>query len=156
MRRIAWLILMLIGSLPGCGTTHSGVSPQQESWRRPLLANDSESLVIYYEWAHRLSADRFAVEYDTVRRSFAGSSSDFDRVRCAILLAVPGTAISDLPQALELLEPIMKNPDAPLHSVVFLLQAQFSDQRRSNEMRRKLDALKSLEKDMSGHGEGAK
>jgi hypothetical protein len=160
MKLIAWLTLMFIGFMVGCSTAPLQSPLPQESWKRPLLTSDVESLLMYYEWAHRLSIDQVTREYDSVRQTYARSPSDFDRLRFSILLAMPGTSISDLPHAIELLDSVAKNPDAPFYLVAFLLQSQFNDQRRLgvtvNELRQKLDALKSLEKDMSEHGVGTK
>ena len=154
--RCAWgMALVLLGLLSACSTAALHETPASGVWTRPLFASDTESLLVYYEWAHRLSAPQLAREYDAAHQAFTRTASDFDRLRCAILLSVPGTTVVDLPRALELLEPVAKDTVAPLHSVAYLLQSQFSERQRLDasaaDLRQKLDALKSLEKDMSQH-----
>ena len=157
MKRIFWPAWLLMLSIAACSTTGHETP---EMWRRPLLAGDAESLLLYYEWTHRASPARLAREVELTQQAFARSNSDFDRLRCAIALSVPGAASSDIPHALELLEPVANNAATPLHSIAFLLQSQLSEQRRLDasaaELRQKLDALKALEKNMSERGAGAK
>jgi hypothetical protein len=156
MKCAFYLALVLMGSMAACSNmvVSSDASPSVP-WTRPLLESDTESLLIYYEWAHKLPAAQLVREYGSVHRTFIRYGSDFDRLRCAILLGVPGTPINDLSGSLELLEPVAKNPAASLHTIAFLLQSQLSEQRRldasATELQQKLNALKSLEKNMSGH-----
>jgi len=158
MKRIVLGAVWML-AVTGCSTLGSH-EPPSGPWTRPLFADDTESLLVYYEWVHRLPAARFARECDTARQIFDRTASDFDRLRYAITLSVPDTATRDLPRALELVDPVAKNTASPLYPMAFFLQSQFNEQRRLEasavELRQKLDALKSLEKDMSQHGVGAK
>jgi hypothetical protein len=93
-----------------------------------------------------------------------------------MVLSVPGSALYDDARALEALDPLLKNPDSPLHPLAFMVSTQIQERRRSvafqqrfeSEQRRghalqqkleeeqkrghslqqKLDALKSLEKSL--------
>ena len=155
-----FLGVILALTVTGCSVTGPREAPSPGSWTRPFFASDSENLIAYYEWAHHLSAAQFAREYAAVRRAFDHTSSDFDRLRYAILLSIPDTETSDLPHALELIDPVAANAGSSLHSLAFLLQSQLNEQRRqlasTAELKQKLDALKALEKDMSQHGAGSK
>ena len=86
-------------------------------------------------------------------------------------LATPGSAASDDARALELLDPLAKTPGASLHALAFLMSAYIQEQRRLTAqvnglqqnvqglqqnvhgLQQKLDAIKSLERNLSGRGE---
>lgn len=90
-----------------------------------------------------------------MRQLYANSNSDFVRVRYAMLLSVPGAAFSDEARAIEVLDPLLKNADAGLHTLVFMLSAQVQEQRRGQGLQQKLEALKSLEKNLIERDPGA-
>ncbi|MBI1991451.1 MAG: hypothetical protein HYS65_17410, partial [Betaproteobacteria bacterium] len=68
--------------------------------------------------------------------------------------SVSGAAFNDEARALEALEPLLKNPDAALHNLAFMMSAQIQEQRRGQGLQHKLDALKSLEKSLIERGPG--
>jgi hypothetical protein len=152
------LVLMTLMSLltAGCGVLRSvepGAAP--EPWVRtggPLPVSDSESLLMYFEYVRKLSAADLAKEHDTARQRYARTRSDFNRVRYAMLLSVPGSAFSDDARALDALEPLLGKPDTALHSLAFMVGAQIQEQRRAQGLQQKLDALKSLEKSLIERG----
>lgn len=111
-------------------------------------AGHAESLLIYFEYLRKLPAAERAKDHDTARQLYMKSRSDFNRVRFAISLAVPGTSFNDDARALDTLEPLLRNQDAALHKVAFIVSAQIQEQRRSQSLQQKLDALKSLEKSL--------
>ncbi len=151
MRRCAWLLIALMTLLAaGCGVLRS-LETGGEPWVRadgPRPASDSESLLMYFEFVRKLPSAELAKEHDTVRQLYAASRSDFNRVRYAMLLSVPGTAFNDDARSLEALEPLLRNPDAALHNLAFVVNAQIQEQRRGQGLQQKLEALKSLEKSL--------
>jgi metal-responsive CopG/Arc/MetJ family transcriptional regulator len=83
-----------------------------------------------------------------------------DRVRLAMLLALPNSAVTDDARALDLLEPIVKTHAHALHYVAVLLSTYVQEQRRLalsaqalqkdvQTLQQKLDALRSLERALS-------
>ncbi len=146
----------------GCGVLRSvepGAAPEPgvapEPWVRtgsPRPVSDSESLLMYFEYVRKLSAADLAKEHDAARRLYARARSDFNRVRYAILLSVPGSGFSDDARALEALDPLLKNLDAALHNLAFVVGAQIQEQRRGQGLQQKLDALMSLEKSLIERG----
>ncbi len=152
------LVLMTSMSLltAGCGVLR-GVAPgaAPEPWVRtsgPRPVSDSESLLMYFEYVRRLSAAELAKEHDTVRQLYARTQSDFNRVRYAMLLSMPGSAFSDDARALEALEPLLKNRDSALHNLAFVVSLQIQEQRHGHGLQQKLEALKSLEKSLIERG----
>jgi len=152
------LVLMTSMSLlaAGCGVLRSvapGTAP--EPWVRtggPRPASDSESLLMYFEYVRKLSAAELAKEHDTARQLYARTPSDFNRVRYAMVLSVPGSAFSDDARALEALDPLLKHLEAALHNLAFAVSAQIQEQRRGQVLQQKLEALKSLEKSLIERG----
>lgn len=161
MKHYALLLTVLAALVTaGCGMLR-GVGGDSESWVRtngPRPTSDSESLLMYFKYVRRLPAAEFAKEHEAVRQLYAKSRSDFNRVRYAMLLSVPGGSSSDDMRALEALDPLLKNPDAALHNLAFVVSAQIQEQRRGHGLQQKLDALKSLEKNLieRDHSGGAK
>lgn len=157
MKRYALVLMTLMSLLTaGCGVLRSvepGAAP--DPWVRtggPRPVSDSESLLMYFEYVRKLSAADLAKEHDTARQLYARTHSDFNRVRYAMLLSVPGSAFSDDARALEALEPLLKNRDAALHNLAFVVSAQIQEQRRGQGLQQKLEALKSLEKSLIERG----
>ena len=152
MRRFALLLVIVLMSLlaAGCGALRS-LETGGEPWVRadgPRPLSNSESLLMYFEYVRKLQASELAREHDAVRQLYAASRSDFNRVRYAMLLSIPGAAFNDDARALEALDPLLKNQDAALHNLAFMVGAQIQEQRRGQGLQQKLEALKSLEKNL--------
>ncbi len=157
MRRSLLLLMLAALLAAGCGMLRS-VETGGERWvgaDGPRPASDSERLLIYFGYVRKLSAAGLAKEYDATRQHHAQTASDFNRVRYAMLLSVPGAAFRDDARALEALEPLLTKPDAVLHSLAFMVSAQIQEQRRAQGLHQKLEALKSLEKSLIERDPGA-
>ncbi|HYH43188.1 MAG TPA: hypothetical protein VD867_14535 [Burkholderiales bacterium] len=134
-------------------------------------ASEVESLIGEFARMRKLVPLELAREQEAARLSFNQSRSDSTRVRFAMALALPGAPGSDDARALDLLEPLVKTPGATLHSLAFLLSSYVQEQRRLaaqvaglqqhlqglqqnvQGLQQKLDAIKSLERSLSGRGE---
>lgn len=139
-----------------------------------------DMLLAEFERFRRLSAADLAREQDAARQAYGLTRSDAARVQLAIALMVPGGAAGEDARALELLEPLVKNPAAALHGLAFMLSAHIQEQRRvlaqlqslqqSNQglqqnvqvlqqnvqgLQQKLEALRTLERSLSERGEPA-
>lgn len=157
MKRCALVLMTLMSLLSaGCGVLRSvepGAAP--DPWVRtggPRPVSDSESLLMYFEFVRKLSAADLAKEHDTARHLYARTQTDFNRVRYAMLLSLPGSSFRDDARALEALDPLLKNLDAALHNIAFVVSAQIQEQRRGQGLQQKLEALKSLEKSLLDRG----
>jgi len=160
VKRCALVLMALLSLLSaGCGVLRS-VEPEiaSEPPVAPVVerpASDSEKLLMYFGHVRKLSAAGLAKEYETVRQHRAQTTSDSNRVRYAIVLSVPGSAFRDDARALEALEPLLRKPDAALHSLAFMVSTQIEEQRRAQGLYQKLEALKSLEKSLIERDPGA-
>jgi hypothetical protein len=155
----------LAALLAGCGALRGvepGEAPPVEEARPP--AGDTERLLQYFGRLRRLPGAELAREHDAARADYGRARSDFNRVRYAMLLALPGAAFADEARALEVLEPVAKNAAAPLHGLAYLLAAFVQEQRRLagsvqslrdsvQGLQQKLDALRSLERSLIERGE---
>jgi hypothetical protein len=118
--------------------------------RRPV--SDVESLLLYSRHLGRLKEDQLGRELEIASTAYAREASEFNRVRLAMLLGLPSTALSDNARALELLEPVVKNQTSEFSALASLLAAQLQERKRldanTQDLQKKLDALKSLERSM--------
>jgi hypothetical protein len=141
--------------IAGCGTMKGGESQEPAPWVQagnPPPASETENLLLYYQHVRKLSAVDLGREHDVARQAFNHSRTDFSRVRLAIVLSLPNTALYDDGRALELLEPVAKNATGPLNGLAYLLTAQIQERKRldanAQGLQQKLDALRSLERSM--------
>jgi hypothetical protein len=129
--------------------------------------NEVEILLTEFERLRRLSAAEIAREQEAARQAFNQTRSDNARVRLAMTMTVPGIAGNDEVRALDLLDPLVKNPTATLHGLAFLMAAYIQEQRRLasqvhglqqsaqglqqnvQALQQKLDALRTLERSLS-------
>jgi outer membrane murein-binding lipoprotein Lpp len=127
----------------------------------PVPVPDEASRALsYFERARRMPSSELARELDVVRAAYGRSQEDGDRLRLAMLLALPGTGATDEIRALELLDPFLKTPAHALYPVAAVLSTYLLEQRRLaqhaqslqkevNTLQQKLDALRSLERALS-------
>lgn len=143
------------GLVAGCSGFPGLESPEAVSWApagTPRPTSDADNLLAYFDQVRKLPAAELGKEHETARQAFLSARSDFSRVRLAMLLSLPGTPVSDEPRALDLLDPVTKNPGAELHRLAVLLAANLQERKRldanAQGLQQKLDALRSLERNM--------
>lgn len=172
MTRSTWLVLAAVAVLSACSTARVADPVQPEPVQTPHMrepqvkelqvkepaprpAGDSERLLGYFEHVRKLPPGELTKEHDAVRHAFVSPYADALRVRYAMLLSLPGNAFSDDTRALEVLEPLLRNSDARLHGIAFMLNAHIQELRRAQGLQQKLDALKSLEMNLIERDPGA-
>lgn len=127
---------------------------------------EAEGLIGEFQRLRRLPGNELAREQDAARQAFSQSRSDAARLRFAMTLALPGSPANEESRALELLDPLVKNPGSTLYGLALLMASYIQEQRRLggqvqalqqnvHGLQQKLDALKSLERSLSERGEGA-
>ena len=132
----------------------------------PGRPTEVESLIAEFQRLRRLPANDLAREQDSARQAFGQSRSDAARLRFAMTLTLPGSSANEESRALELLDPLVRNPGAALYGLALLMASYIQEQRRLggqvqtlqqnvHGLQQKLDALKSLERSLSERGEGA-
>lgn len=125
---------------------------------RPM--DESAIALTYFERVKRMPAPELARELEAMRAEYGRTHADADRLRLAMLFALPNTAVTDEARALELLDPLVKLPGHALHPVAVLLSTYVQEQRRLAQsaqalqkdvhtLQQKLDALRSLERALS-------
>lgn len=117
-----------------------------------------DRLLNYFQYVRKLTGAELNREHENVRAAFGRTKGDFDRVRLAMILAMPNTPASDDARALDLLEPLMKNENSNLRGLVVLMSAYVQEQRRLGAsvqgLQQKLNALKSLERSLIEREQG--
>ncbi len=150
---------LLAGCVAPLGTeTQKPAAPWVQAGSPPPVS-DSDNLLLYFNYLRKLTGAELGKEHETARLAYARSPSDFNRVRLAMVLAVPNTPYSDEPRALDLLDPLARNQDGQLSGLAFLLVSHIQERRRleanTQGLQQKLDALKSLERSMIERESGA-
>jgi hypothetical protein len=91
-------------------------------------------------------------EQERLRKAFAASRSEYDRIRLALALSVPGSSLAEESQALELLDAMVRDTRSEYHELALLVSALLAEQRRRGEqaaaLQMKLERIKALEKEM--------
>lgn len=158
LRRV-WVLLGLL-LLAGCDTLPTmdagEVTPPVETARSD--AAETGKLLAYYARVRQLPAAELAKEQEAARRALARTRNDANRVRYALLQTLPGTPPGEELRALELLEPVTRNGDGALRGLALLMTSFLQEQRRLETsvhgLQQKLDALLTLERNMTGRDGG--
>lgn len=162
----SWLMVVFI-SLGGCAVLKSLEPGRSDYWVKPgspRPATEVESLIMYFEYAKKLSGTELNKEHEQVKQAFATGKSDFARLQYVLLLAMLNASFRDEGRALGLLEPLLKENAAAgpgLRTFAYFLNAEITEhrrieeganqklreeQKRSEALQQKLDAIKSIEK----------
>jgi hypothetical protein len=123
-------------------------APQELDCTPP--SDDADKLLTYFEHLKKSDSLKMQHEMDVAAAAFTRTHNDYNRVRLAMLYTLPDTGFADSGQAVKLLEPVVKKPDAPLHALALLVMSYTREQMRLGKttqgLQQKLDALKSLDK----------
>ena len=158
--RCGWGLLPAL-LLAGCGVLQSvdpggATTPVVEESR----GDDAAKVLAYYAQVRQLTGQELAREQEGARRALAKTRSDANRLRYALLLTLPGAAATEEPRAQELLELVTRSNDAALRGLALLMMASLQEQRRlethAQGLQQKLDALLTLERNMTRDGSGTR
>jgi hypothetical protein len=131
----------------------------------PPAVSEVDNLLRYFQQLKKLSGTELGKEHDNVRQAYLKERSEFNRVRLAMILSLPNTSFGDDSRALELLDPTVRNQQASLYGLAFLLSAHLQERRKLDGsiqnlqqnlqgLQQKLDALKSLERSLIEREQG--
>lgn len=156
MKNPCWLLgIGWAVALAGCGMVSIAEPLEPAPWLRagaPRPASNTESLLLYHQHIRSLSGAEAGREHEAAQQAYARARTDFNRVRLAMILSLPGTAFNDNARALGLLDTVAKHEGGRLQGLAVVLGAQVQEQQRlaanAQELQQKLDALKSLERSM--------
>lgn len=139
----------------GCGVVRIVEPLEPAPWVQagaPRPASDTESLLLYYQHVRNLSGSDASREHEAAWQAYARARTDFNRVRLALILSLPGTAFTDDARALGLLDTVAKHQGGRLRGLAVVLRTHLQEQQRlaanAHGLQQKLDALKSLERNM--------
>ena len=135
--------------LAGCAGLPVPNLPGSEQEERQVI-----QLISYAQRVATMTAERQRREVSAGNRAFVRDKDAMSRMRLALLLATPGAGVHDAARAASLLEPMatMTSGDAasPLRSLARMLHGQLneraSEQKRADQMREQIDALKEVER----------
>ena len=151
-------LLLVVGcaaALAGCGVIRIAEPLEPAPWVQaggPQPASDTESLLLYFQHVRKLSGPDAAREHDAARQAYGRARTDFNRVRLAMILSLPGMAFTDEARALGLVDTVARHQGGKLQGLAAVLVAQLQEQQRlaasAQGLQQKLDALRSLERNM--------
>lgn len=159
--------------------------PKQVAGKTPVectpevieLVSGSDGLLQQLAAVRSKNSSQLKQEYEDAKRDFGANGGEAARLRLAALVLMPGTPFRNEAQAAQLLEPYTRTDGrsrAAYRGVAQLLlnqleqarrqdataQAQATklkeEQKRTEELQRKLDALKDVERAMIQKDQGAK
>lgn len=155
MRALALLAVGCAAALAGCGVIRIAEPLEPAPWVRadgPQPASDTESLLLYFQHIRKLPGPDAIREHEAAWHVYSRARSDFNRVRLAMILSLPGMAFTDEARALGLLDTVARHQGARLQGLAAVLGAQLQEQQRlaasAQGLQQKLDALRSLERNM--------
>lgn len=166
-QRLATLLVCLLMTLSGgCALLKP---PAEAYWldpQGPRPSSDAVSLLHYSLYVRNLGGKQLAEETERVRQAHAAEKTDFRLLQYAMALSVPAASAADQRRALQLLDPLARGEDGrdiELRALASLMRAQLAEhrrlddgshtqQRRADELEKKLEALKDIEKSLLPHG----
>lgn len=157
--RYGWILLPAL-LLAGCTTMRHAepVAPTTPVVVEDNRGDDATKVLAYYAQVRQLSGADLAREHESAKRALAKSRSDGNRLRYALLLTLPGAPAGE--DARELLEPVARNGDSSLRGLAALMMSFLQEQRRletsAQGLQQKLDALLTLERNMTRDGSGTR
>lgn len=139
--------------------------PREAYWldpQAPRPASDAVSLIHYAVYAKGLGGKQLAEETERVRLAWTAEKTDFRVLQYAMALSVPTASAADHRRALQLIEPLTRpgaGRDGELRALASLMHAHLTEQRRledgstanyrrAEELEKKLEALKDIEKSL--------
>lgn len=163
-RRILILLCALL--LAGCALLKP---PRDAYWldpQGPRPASDAVSLLHYAAYARNLGGRQLAEEAERVRLAWTAEKTDFHLLQYAMALSVPAASAADHRRALQLIEPLTRpgnGRDGELRALASLMHAHLAEHRRledgstanyrrAEELEKKLEALKDIEKSLLPRG----
>lgn len=172
MRKLLWILLL---TLSACATTGGRNGNGDRYWIKSddsyVGMDDAVSLLHYANYARSLSSAEREREADRQRTAFSRDKSDFRRLQYALVLVVPEASASERKQAQQLIEPMLDGKhDSGLTALAALLNAHLSGLvqaqqqgiqqgalqgvKRIDELEKKLDAVKDIERSLMRREKG--
>lgn len=175
LRTTIALIALYAAALGGCAHPEQRAAPARGVWDNLSTLSglprgaDAVEVLAYFQHIKTLPATALAAENAAAAQALSKQRSDSNRLKLALLLLLPNTAFKDEARAAALADEVLNNKaaDTPhLKNLALLIaavaneqkrqeerflqlaQKQKDDEKRADALQQKLDALKSIEKDL--------
>ena len=154
--RIASLLLLLsLTACTGLSARSRDTDTSPASQISSIMDSDVDTMLRYHQRIKKMNPVELNKEYEQVNQAFAQKKSDLSRVQLSLLLSLPNASFNDDAMALNLLKEWLKEAKPPysgLRAFGFFLTTLLEDMRekdkRADALQKKLDALKSMEKNL--------
>lgn len=168
MKKLLWVLLF---ALSACATTGGRTGNGDRYWLRAdesyVGMDDAVSLLHYANYVRNLSAGEREKEQERQRIAYGKDKSDFRRLQYAFCLGSPDASANERKQAQQLLEPMLDGKhDSGLMALASLFNANLNaqaqaqqqglqqGQKRIDELEKKLDAVKDIERSLMRREKG--
>lgn len=170
---LLWCVAALVpaactapGAVQGTGKETGQENVQenvQETVRIPIPEDMQQlaDLVGYYGRVAAMKPEEQRREYIAAGQTFSRDPSPYNRIRVALLAAMPGTSFQDDVRAMSLLEPYSRAGPTydKLRQFGAILHAQIAEnvkaRGRAEQLREQLDALRAIERTIIERGQPA-
>jgi len=154
--RIASLLLLLnLTACTGLSARSRVTDTSPASQISGTMESDVDAMLRYHQRIKRLNQAELNKEHEQVNQAFVQTKSDLSRVQLSLLFSLPNANFRDDAMALNLLKEWLKEGKPPysgLRAFGFFLTTLLEDMRekdkRADALQKKLDALKSMEKNL--------
>ncbi|MHB1247357.1 MAG: dihydrolipoamide acyltransferase [Sulfuriferula sp.] len=134
--RFRLVSVIMVVSVAACTNLPENPShPRASGWSPPLIATSQvEELMMYYDFLRKQPVPEVVKEYDKARQNLAQAKTDVNRMRVALLLAMPNTPFHDTAAASSLLNEVGKDAKAQssTRGLVSMMTMLISEQQRAN------------------------
>ncbi|TWO79230.1 hypothetical protein [Denitratisoma oestradiolicum] len=127
-----------------------------------VILTTTDSLIAYHAYVRSLSGAEWNRESEQVREAVQKDGSEFQRLRLAMVMAVPLTGPREHARAMQQLEQLERETqkqNSSLHGLIAALKAELAERRRledalrdesrrADDLEQKLDALKAIERNL--------
>lgn len=147
MKRIIWVVVL--GLLGACTSVGGGGERYWLNSGAHLGMDPAVSLLHYASYARNLSAVERERELERQRGVHMRDKSDFRRLQYALLLSTPDASVNDRRLAQQLIDPLLEGRhDSDLQVLAGLVNSHLNGYKRADELERKLDAVKDIERSL--------
>jgi hypothetical protein len=117
--------------------------------------NDVDALLRYHQRIKKMGPAELNKEYEQINQAYTQKKTEFGRVQLSLLLSSPNAPFRDDAMALTLLKDWLKDVKPPYSGLrafgsflTTLLEDMREKDRHADALQKKLDALKSMEKNL--------
>lgn len=168
-----WVAIVIVTAIMSGACTHTPTlttpTPASASVNLPtvLLREPASDLLAFYDIVRKQPVAELNKEHDKAKQQLMQNKTDYYRMRLALLLTLPNTPFHDNAVAINLLNEVLKDAKtntSSLHGLASLLVNELIEkqrivddltqkfkveQKRGDELKVKVDAIKNMEKSMA-------